>query len=1231
MTQRMESYNKGLAREMKSCSHTLAILFEYAWSKARRSLEAGKSMARVWLGGSELRSLRYAACLILIVVGVGEMWGQETPDYSGTYYLANNNKGDYKGYDKADNFYLCAAQEYYDSDNGAITTTQNATPFLTTFKTRQTEQSLWIVERVGNTNYYTFKQKEGNHYRYLTVNDAISSLGDGKKHRRRVHLEEFSTTQLTNRNYFTFTQIATHQDGVTGYSIGCHSDYIVATGRGYLNPPSGNFNQYNASNDDSGGIVGFFTIGTTSGDGRGSVWFFEVPKPIMHIDGNNQLSFTCADEDVTYHCTIDSNEAPTKDSAEYTNITLTEGLHTIMVMAVKANGLASGVVTYQARVFSTEHPYLISNNQSPWTTVGGESQYIYYMIPSDNNTVNTTSMPRPSMEWYIDFAEDINGERYFNFRNAKTGDYLYRTDDNIYMKTSLEKTTLENDADNGFKFYLIKRTDGYSIIPYGETSKYLNKNSGNNNAAVVALGTNNNEYSKWNFVVKTDLIKDLNSTPPFTPSGEDTSLFYKIKNGAQNNSNDYYIIPPATVDGNATASMDATESSMSWYFIQVQDPTNDDWLTYYKIVNAETGKALYYNYVNNNSNCLKTGDYEENNGNYMFAFVKSPTTNYYYIVPKSLVNDQQVASIYTFYRNNSKIQPATTRSASNNAWTFTPADLFCNDPVFVEEEGVIKIKCNTNAAKIYINTESDANPTSGSTLYDPTDPVNATTQNWETTGQVRIKAIAVVSDGTNTASSDVVTLLNMPDITLGNGPYTYKGTEWEPTVTKVSIGTSPNETTAPTTPDSTYTWSSASYSDNTNVGTATLTLTDAKASDLWYIWNASTTFTISPANVTVTADNQEKEYGTNDPTWTATVTGMQNDESESLISYSINRTAGEDVGGTYAITPSGQANQGNYTVTYVAGELTITQRSIGDGSIATGFTYVIESDNSITLKDGETTLTDVDYFVASGSEPTSSGKYTTRTVSGRGNYTGFFNIRNAIVHFKNDNNGGTEYSATFVAESAGATDIGHALPEGMSAYIITDITGDLAITEELDYIPAGVPVVLLANNEINGFEVKNAVLSNDVAEVTETQIGNNMLEEVTEATSTWVDETKSSESYYDVEYKDKAAYFDTKQIYLLYNNEFVWNKAGYLAKWKVYLNPNHATPTQDPDPDPDPEPSPAPSRLKIAWHRASDISNIPTSAIEGRSQWYTIDGRRLSGRPTAKGLYIVEGKKVMIK
>ena len=81
-------------------------------------------------------------------------------------------------------------------------------------------------------------------------------------------------------------------------------------------------------------------------------------------------------------------------------------------------------------------------------------------------------------------------------------------------------------------------------------------------------------------------------------------------------------------------------------------------------------------------------------------------------------------------------------------------------------------------------------------------------------------------------------------------------------------------------------------------------------------------FTITPAEVTVTANNQTKTYGKADPELTATVTGLVNGEAESLISYTLSREAGEDAG-EYAITPVGNAVQGNYAVTYVPGTLTI--------------------------------------------------------------------------------------------------------------------------------------------------------------------------------------------------------------------------------------------------------------------------------------------------------------------
>ena len=87
--------------------------------------------------------------------------------------------------------------------------------------------------------------------------------------------------------------------------------------------------------------------------------------------------------------------------------------------------------------------------------------------------------------------------------------------------------------------------------------------------------------------------------------------------------------------------------------------------------------------------------------------------------------------------------------------------------------------------------------------------------------------------------------------------------------------------------------------------------------------------TIIHAEVTVTAGNATKVYGTSDPSFEATVEGLvpADATNTSLIQYSIAREAGEDVG-TYAITAAGDEIQGNYKVTYAPGTLTIVPQSI---------------------------------------------------------------------------------------------------------------------------------------------------------------------------------------------------------------------------------------------------------------------------------------------------------------
>ena len=84
------------------------------------------------------------------------------------------------------------------------------------------------------------------------------------------------------------------------------------------------------------------------------------------------------------------------------------------------------------------------------------------------------------------------------------------------------------------------------------------------------------------------------------------------------------------------------------------------------------------------------------------------------------------------------------------------------------------------------------------------------------------------------------------------------------------------------------------------------------------------TLTIDPATVTVTVNDASKQSGQNDPAFTATITGLKNGDSADVIKYTITREPG-DKPGTYVITVTGEANQGNYIVKFVAGKFTITE------------------------------------------------------------------------------------------------------------------------------------------------------------------------------------------------------------------------------------------------------------------------------------------------------------------
>ena len=159
---------------------------------------------------------------------------------------------------------------------------------------------------------------------------------------------------------------------------------------------------------------------------------------------------------------------------------------------------------------------------------------------------------------------------------------------------------------------------------------------------------------------------------------------------------------------------------------------------------------------------------------------------------------------------------------------------------------------------------------------------------------------------TITASSGGLT------VTLSPTNYTYDGIAKTPAVTVKSGTTTLNASND-------YT---VSYSDNTNAGTATVSVTGKGNYNGSF---GSATFTIDKAPLTITAQSYTIKQGEALPTFTATYSGFQNGETSTVLTkqptISCSANADSELG-DYDITVSG-AQADNYDISYVNGKLTI--------------------------------------------------------------------------------------------------------------------------------------------------------------------------------------------------------------------------------------------------------------------------------------------------------------------
>ena len=189
---------------------------------------------------------------------------------------------------------------------------------------------------------------------------------------------------------------------------------------------------------------------------------------------------------------------------------------------------------------------------------------------------------------------------------------------------------------------------------------------------------------------------------------------------------------------------------------------------------------------------------------------------------------------------------------------------------------------------------------------------------------------------------------------------------------------------------------------------------------------------------------------------------------------------------------------------------------------------------------------------------------------------------------------------TFVSEDAVR------IPSLLNALVITAIKGNVVIVEDIadGIIPAGVPVLLLSK-EMKSNKVLTAASKEKGTEV-------KSLLQVAGDEGQWVDLGKA---------------------YLLYNDVFYLSQAGTVPAGGIYLPVPEEKEEQSKEED---KKEAVKARLYLNFDDdATGIKSIYDSQIYdlrfGAGAWYDLSGRRLNGAPTTKGVYINNGKKLIIR
>ena len=239
--------------------------------------------------------------------------------------------------------------------------------------------------------------------------------------------------------------------------------------------------------------------------------------------------------------------------------------------------------------------------------------------------------------------------------------------------------------------------------------------------------------------------------------------------------------------------------------------------------------------------------------------------------------------------------------------------------------------------------------TEGATLSYSTDngeTWTATEPTIKNVGEIKVIVKASMANYSDATAEYALKVTPRPvTLTSETASKPYDGTALtKPEVTVTGEGFVPGEVT-----DIKATGSVTNVSEGEVTNAITFVHGDAFKAGNYKIEKSEGKLSITPLAVTVTAKDYTKYVGENDPAFEATVTGTINNDT---VSYTISREAG-DTAGTYLITPAGAEAQGNYTVTYKTGTLTIKERPYRPNpSITDKITVEITGNSDSVVYDG---------------------------------------------------------------------------------------------------------------------------------------------------------------------------------------------------------------------------------------------------------------------------------------